>query len=67
LWLQQVALGGLIKLIAFYVLLDEEKNRFLQIMKNPKTLTSYISSLKKRIHSDGEMKGLKSHDYHVMM
>jgi hypothetical protein len=48
-------------------LLDEEKNRFLQIMKNPKTPTSYISSLKKRIHSDGEMKGLKSHDYHVMM
>ncbi len=26
-----------------------------------------MSSLRKRIHKDGEMKGMKSHDYHVMM
>ncbi len=26
-----------------------------------------MSSLIKKIHKDGEMKGMKSHDYHVMM
>ncbi len=26
-----------------------------------------MSSLKKKMHKDEEMKGMKSHDYHVMM
>jgi len=26
-----------------------------------------VSSLRKKIHKDGEMKGMKSHDHHVMM
>jgi hypothetical protein len=37
----------------------KKKIVFLHIIKNLKTPASYVSSLKKRIHSDGEMKGLK--------
>jgi hypothetical protein len=29
--------------------------------------TQYVSSLKKKIHKDGDLKGMKSHDFHVMM
>jgi hypothetical protein len=32
-----------------------------------KTPTSYLFSLKWKVHVDGKLKGLKSHDYHVMM
>jgi len=56
LWLQVVATCGFIKPTTFYVLSNEGKNRFLQIIKNLKSLTSYIYSLKKRVHMDGEMK-----------
>ncbi len=67
LWLQVIATCGFIKPIAFYVLTDKEKNMFIQIIKKLQTPTSYVSSLKKKVHIDGEMKGMKSHDYHVMM
>jgi hypothetical protein len=49
------------------VLSNEGKNKFLQIIKNLKSLIGYEYSLKKRVHMDGEMKGMKSHNYHVMM
>ena len=29
--------------------------------------THYVGQLQKRIHVDGSLKGLKSHDYHVLM
>ncbi len=45
LWLQ-VTSNGFIKPIAFYVLLDEGKKIFLQILLALKTLIGYVSSLK---------------------
>jgi hypothetical protein len=64
---QAIATSGFIKPTKNYVLTNEEKNNFLQIIKNLKTPTSYVSSLKKKVYIDGEMKGMKSHDYHLMM
>jgi hypothetical protein len=29
--------------------------------------THYVNSLKKLIHEDGDLKGMKSHDFHLMM
>jgi predicted secreted acid phosphatase len=48
------------------VLIDEEKERFIQIIETLKTTTHYVSSLKKR-SKDQDLKGMKSHDYHIMM
>jgi hypothetical protein len=56
LWLQHVV-GKIIKHLASYVMSDEEKNRFL--LGNFKTTSNYVSSLKKRVHKDGDMKGMK--------
>ncbi len=39
----------------------------MQIILNLKTPTRYVFSLKKRIHKDGDLRGMKSHDFHVMM
>ncbi len=44
----------------------EEKERFVRIVTNLKTPAKYVFSLKKKIR-DGDLKGMKSHDYHVMM
>jgi len=49
------------------VLSNEEKNRFLQIITDLKTPIGYVSSLRKMISKDGDLKGMKSHDYHIMM
>jgi hypothetical protein len=48
------------------VLTNEGKKRFIQIIETLKTPTHYVSSLKKRI-KDHDLKGMKSHDYHIMM
>jgi len=50
-----------------YVLSKEEKALFLKIICDLKTPRNYIGQLAKRISGDGELKGLKSHDYHVLM
>ncbi len=42
------------------------KKSFVHIITNLTTPTQYVSSLKKRM-MDGDLKGMKSHDYHVMM
>jgi hypothetical protein len=64
LWLQDVV-GKIIKHVASYVVLNEKKTRFL--LKNLKTTSNYIYLLKKKVHKDGDMKGMKSHEYYVMM
>jgi hypothetical protein len=64
LWLQEVA-SWFIKPTATHVLTYEEKERFVCIVRI-KTPAKYVSSLKKRIR-DGDLKGMKSHDYHIMM
>jgi hypothetical protein len=65
LWLQNVT-SGFIKPIASYVLTNEEKERFFWIINHLKFPSHYISSLKKMI-KDGDLRGMKSHDYHILM
>ncbi len=48
-------------------MLDEERNIFLQIILNLKTPSHYVSLLRKKNYKDGDLKGMKSHDFHVMM
>jgi len=49
------------------VLSNEEKDKFLQIITNLKTPIGYVSSLRKKNSKNGDLKGMKSHDYHIMM
>jgi hypothetical protein len=53
--------------MAFYVLTNQEKEIFLHILLNLRRCTHYIFSLKKKVHKDGDLKGMKLHDFHVMM
>ena len=39
----------------------------MKIIRDLKTPSNYVGQLAKRISVDGELKGLKSHDYHVLM
>jgi hypothetical protein len=64
LWLQANGVG-FIKPIIPYVLTYRKK--VVQIILNLKTPTHYVFSLKKWVEKDGDLKGLKSHDFHVMM
>ena len=50
-----------------YVLSKEEKALFVKIIRDLKTPSNCVGQLAKRISVDGELKGLKSHDYHVLM
>ncbi len=64
LWLQaSVVDHGFIKPVASYVLKNEEKERFIETLKTP---THYVFSFKKIIKGH-DLKGMKSHDYHIMM
>lgn len=59
--------GSVVLPTAPYVLSKEEKAKFIDIIRNLKTPTNYAGQLAKCIASDGDLKGLKSHDYHVLM
>jgi hypothetical protein len=51
-----------------YVMTADERQTFVGIIQELKAPTSYASSLKKRIHPDtSKLKGLKAHDYHILM
>jgi hypothetical protein len=65
LWLYLVRVG-FIKSMTSYVLMNEEKNRFVQIILNLKILIKIMSSLKKRVRKDENLKGMKSHDFHIL-
>lgn len=67
LWVQQMANGSYMKPKAPYVMINEEKDVFLQVIKKLKILTNYVSILKSRVQKDGKLKRLKSHDYHILM
>jgi len=58
---------GFIKLVVSYVLTNEEKWRFVQIILQLEIPTHYVFSLKKQLQNDGDLRGMKSHDFHVMM
>ena len=54
--------------LAPYVMSLEDRFTFVGIIQNLKVPSSYLSSLKKRIHHDiQKLKGLKAHDYHILM
>ena len=44
-----------------------EKAKFIKTIRNLKTPSNYVGQLSKRITVDGDLRGLKSHDYHIMM
>jgi hypothetical protein len=67
LWVQQMANGSYMKPKAPYVMTNEEKDVFLQTIKKLKTPTNYASTLKSKVQKDGKLRGLKSHDYHILM
>jgi len=66
LWIQNVD-GRLIKLAISFVPSDHNRDKFIHTIINIKTPTLYASSSRKRITKDGDLKGINSHDFHVMM
>jgi hypothetical protein len=56
-----------IKPIATYAMTNKEKKAFLHVIKKSKTPTNYVSNLQKKVKKDGKLRGLKSHDYHILM
>jgi hypothetical protein len=50
-----------------YVLSKGEKALFVKIIHDLKIPSNYIGQLAKRVSVDGELRGLKSHDYHILM
>jgi len=59
--------GSLVLPQAPYVLTKEEKAVFIDVIRKMKTPTHYVSDLTKKVHTSGVLKGLKSHDHHVLM
>jgi hypothetical protein len=49
-----------------YVLSRNDRNKFLENLRNLKMPSGYVSNLYKRI-VDGKLRGLKSHDHHILM
>ena len=49
-----------------YVLSSVDKKEFLDTFKSIRTPSRYVSTLYTKI-SDGKLRGLKSHDYHILM
>ena len=70
LWLQpsdSARVGEVIKPPAPYCLTEVEKVEFIDIIRKLKTPTNYVGALSRKIHSNGTLRGLKSHDYHILM
>jgi hypothetical protein len=53
--------------VALYVLSKAEKGTFIKTIRNLKTPSNYVGQLSKRRTVDNDLRGLKSHDYHIMM
>jgi hypothetical protein len=66
LWIQNVD-DQFIKHATSFVLSDHNMDKFIHTIINIRTPTLYASSLRKRITRHGDLKGMKSHDFHVMM
>jgi hypothetical protein len=62
-----VRTGAVLLPRAPYVLMKAEKQMFVKIVQNLKTPTNYVGQLAKKVTADGELRGLKSHNYHVLM
>jgi len=58
---------SVVLLVAPYVLSKEETVIFLDTIRSLKTPTNYVGQLAKPITANSDLKGLKSHDYYVLM
>ena len=67
----QVVLGGARRTLliprAPYILSGAEKAMFTNIIRGLKTPSNYVGQLSKKITEDGELRGMKSHDYDILM
>ena len=61
------ARGTLLIPRASYILSGAEKVVFTNIIRGLKTPSNYVGQLSKKITEDGELQGMKSHDYHILM
>ncbi len=59
--------GSVILPRSSYVLTEEERKVFVDQLRSLRTPSKYVGQLKKRVNTDGQIKGLKSHDYHVLL
>ena len=59
--------GSVILPRSSYVLTKEERQVFVDQVRSLRTPTQYLEQLKKHMNMDGQIKGLKSHDYHVLL
>lgn len=59
--------GSVILPRSSYVLTKEERQVFINQLRSLRTPSKYVGQLKKRVNADGQIKGLKSHDYHVLL
>lgn len=67
LWLQETfpGSGRFTMADAEYVLSTEDKATFFKTLKELKTPSRYVSNLRRRLEK-GKLRGLKSHDFHVI-
>ena len=61
------AKGTLLIPRAPYILSRAQNVVFTNIIRGLKTPSNYVGQLSKRIIADGELRGIKSHDYHILM
>lgn len=68
LWLCEISLGSnkFVMPEAKYVLSDFNKRTFFQTLKALKNPSRYVSNIRRRIEK-GKLRGLKSHNFHVIM
>jgi len=68
LWLKETfpVSNKFIMLDAEYVLSAEDRATFFQTLRSLRTPSGYVSNLRKRIEKR-KIRGLKSHDFHVIM
>lgn len=59
--------GSMILPKAPYVLSKTEKKEFVDTLQKLRPPSSYVGSLRSMVTTDGDLRGLKSHDYHVLM
>lgn len=52
---------------ASYMLAKKEKEVFVDVVLHLKAPIHYVGQLRKMIHMDGSLKGLKFYDNHVLM
>ena len=50
-----------------FVCAHTERGGIWDVVRQLKTPTHYTGQLQKKVHVDGSLKGLKSHDYHILM